>query len=178
MEDSTLLKTIILSGAAALALAAAAHAQTPPQPGPALPTPDFITAAAQTDEFERQEGRMAETQAGDPHVKEFGHMMTIDHADTTRKLRAAIAKAGLPEPPPPPLTAEQQQMIDALRGVTGEPFDKMYLGQQIQTHEMALHVMQSYAANGDNAVLREAASNTVPVVEHHLAVARQLREAP
>jgi putative membrane protein len=121
---------------------------------------------------------MAESQAGDPHVKQFGHMMTIDHADTTRKLKEAIAKAGMPVPPPPPLSSDQMQMIDALHGVTGEAFDKMYLGQQIQTHEMALHVMQSYAANGDNPVLREAAANTVPIVEHHLAVARQLREAP
>jgi putative membrane protein len=172
------LKTIMLTGAACFALAATAFAQTPPQPGPALSTPEFIIAAVQTDEFERREGHMAEMQAGDPHVKQFGHLMTIDHADTTRKLRDAIARAGLPEPSPQPLSADQREMIDALRGVTGEAFDKIYLSQQIVAHENALNVMQSYAANGENPVLRDAASNTVPIVEHHLAMARQLREAP
>jgi putative membrane protein len=168
----------MLAGAASLSLSAGAAAQTPPPPGPALSTPDFIAAAAGTDEFERREGRMAEVQAGDPHVKQFGHMMVNDHTDTTRALRRAIAKAGLPEPPPPPLSPEQRHMMDALRGVTGEAFDRMYLAQQIQTHETALHVMESYAANGANPVLRTAADNTVPIIEHHLAVARELRAAP
>jgi putative membrane protein len=160
----------MLAGAASFVLAGPASAQ----PGPALPTADFIKAAAQTDEFERQEGRIAETRASDPRVRAFGRTMVRDHTKTTAALKAAIRKAGMKVPPLPPLSDEETRNIAALNGLKGAAFDRAYIGQQVQTHQTALGVMQGYAAGGQNPVLRQAAADTVPIVQHHLAMAKTL----
>jgi len=161
---------LALAGFASLCLAAPALAQ----PGGALPTPQFINAAASTDEFERQEGRMAERQAASPQVRSFGQMMVRDHTNTTMALKLAIHRAGLPPPPPPQLTADQQSNVAALKNLRGRDFDRTYLQQQIQAHQTALGVMQAYAAGGDNRMLRKAAASTVPIVKRHLAMARRI----
>jgi putative membrane protein len=164
----TVLKTIMLAGAASLAFAASTVAQP-------LPTGDFIKVAAQTDDFERQEGRLAEKGATSPKVCEFGHEMVTAHTKTTAGLKVAIAKAGLPPPHPPMLTPEQAQNIATLKELHGPAFDKAYIGQQIHAHQTALSVMQAYAASGDKAPIRKAAANTVPIVQHHLEMAQALR---
>jgi putative membrane protein len=143
----------------------------------ALSTHDFVKAAAQTDEFERQEGHLAATKGGSEKVRAFGQMMVTDHTKTTEGLKAALKKAGMPVPPPPPLSHEQSQSLAKLRGLKGTEFDKAYIAEQIATHEKALGVMQYYSSGGENAVLRRAAADTVPVVEHHLSMARQIQKA-
>jgi putative membrane protein len=169
-----LIRTFLLAGIASTALAASVAAQ----PAPALPTPAFITAAAQTDEFERREGQMTDVRASSSQVRDFGQMMIADHTNTTLALKAALHKAGLSIPPGPALSAEQAADIETLRPLHGPAFDRAYVDQQIHVHEAALGVMQAYAAGGDNPVLRKAAADTVPIVQHHLEMARSLAGAP
>jgi putative membrane protein len=159
----------VLAGLVSLCALAPALAQ--PR---ALPTPDFIKAAAATDEFERQEGRMAEKVGATAEVRDFGKMMVRDHTRTTEALKAAIHKAGMPAPPPPELTSEQKSNIAALQGLHGVAFDRPYMEQQIQAHQQALGVMRGYAASGDNPVLRQAAAETVPIVQQHLQAAQAI----
>jgi putative membrane protein len=164
------IRTMMLAGVASLCVVAPALSQT----GPALPTGDFIKAAATTDEFERQEGRMAERDGASARVRDFGQMMVRDHTNTTMALKRAIRSAGLPIPGTPQLTAEQQANVAALKGLHGADFDRAYIEQQIQAHQTALGVMQTYAAGGENPTLRKAAASTVPIVQHHLAMARKI----
>jgi putative membrane protein len=145
------------------------------QQTPALPTHEFVKVAAQTDEFERREGHLAATQGGSPRVRDFGQMMVTDHTKTTEALKAALKKAGMPVPPLPPLSHEQTQNVAKLHGLHGADFDKAYIAEQVSVHEKALGVMQGYSAGGENAVLRKAAADTVPVVQHHLEMARQIQ---
>ena len=91
-----------------------------------------------------------------------------------KTLKSAIAKAGLPPPAPPMLTPEQTQNVATLKGLHGAAFDKAYVAQQIQAHQRALGVMQAYASGGDNPVIRKAAADTAPIVQHHLAMAQAL----
>jgi len=168
-----MIRSILLGGAVALTLATpSVFAQAT---GQALPTQAFITAAAQTDEFERREGRLAETQAEDPKVKAFGAKMVKAHTMTTQKLKMAIREAGMTVPPPPPLTDDQKQMLKTLRGLHGADFDKTYIDQQVQVHQMALGVMQAEAAGGSDPTIRQAAANTAPIVQDHLTMAQALQ---
>ncbi len=163
--------------ASALALTAAAAVPFAPasaQPAPsAVSTHDFVTAAAQSDEFERRAGRMAQSMARSHRVQEFGARMVRDHTMTTEGLKAAIRRSGHPVPPPPPLRPDQQQMLDQLKG-SGGGFDATYLQQQVQAHQEALGLMQGYARGGDNPNIREAAGKTIPLIRHHLMMAQEL----
>jgi putative membrane protein len=163
-----------------LAAAASACVAAPMAVGQvtALSTPAFISAAASTDEFERQAGRLADRQAASPRVRSFGRMMVRDHTNTTMALKQAIRRAGLPQPPAPTLTSDQQSNMAALRGLQGPAFDQTYMQQQEQAHEEALGVMRAYAHGGDNRVLRAAAASTVPIVQRHLTMANQITRGP
>jgi putative membrane protein len=100
-------------------------------------TRDFVTQAAQTDAFERREGRLAEQKSKNPQVRAFAREMVRDHTRTTQGLQAAIRKAGMKPPPPPQLSADQRHEIGELQGLSGPAFDKAYIDQQVQTHEGA-----------------------------------------
>jgi putative membrane protein len=164
------IRTMVLAGVASFCLVAPTLAQT----GAALPTTDFIKAVATTDEFERVEGRMAERDGASDRVRDFGKMMVRDHTNTTMALKQAIHSAGLPIPGTPHLTPEQAANVAALKALHGAAFDHAYMEQQIQAHQTALGVMQAYAAGGENPTLRNAAASTVPIVQHHLAMARKI----
>lgn len=181
--------TLLLFGAAALLATTAACADmgskaspsgmgaaaSPVAAGPALPTPDYITAAGQSDQFEIQEGQLAASRSQNPKVRDFGQMMVKDHTMTTQNLMAAIQKAGMTPPPPPPLRPDQQQMMTQLQGATGADFDKMYVSQQIQSHQEALQVHSGYAAGGTTPALKAVAKQTVPIVQHHLDMATRMQ---
>ena len=156
-------------------VAALAVASAWAQPIPSSTTQAFVRAAAQSDDFERQEGHLAATQGSTAHVRAFGRMMVTDHTRTTQALKAALRRAKLPIPPPPPLSPNEASKLAALRGLHGKQFDAAYIDQQIDAHQGALQVLQAYAAGGDNPVLRKAAGDTVPLVQRHLAAAQQIR---
>jgi putative membrane protein len=47
--------------------------------------------------------------------------------------------------------------------------------QQINAHTSALVTQQAYAASGDNGDLKAAAQSTVPLIQRHLEMAKQLK---
>ncbi len=172
-----MIRTLALAGAATLLVASAAPASAQPYrqgPPAAGSTRDFVTAAAQSDEFERRSGRLAQDTARSRRVREFGGMMVQDHMMTTRSLQNAIRRSGRPVPPPPPLRPDQRGMLDQLRNA-GRDFDFVYLRQQVQAHQEALGLMQDYARGGDNPLIRDAARTAVPVVQQHLRMAQDLQ---
>ena len=180
-----MIRTFAFAGAAALLVASAApafaqHRDGPP-PGAASDefrgerTQRFVTAAAQTDEYERRAGRIAQRMAVSNRVRDFGAMMLTDHTKTTEDLKAAIRRSGHTPPPPPPLRPDQQRMLDELRGA-GRGFDFAYLRQQVKVHQEALGVFQDYAGNGHNDVIVGAARQTIPLIQRHLEMAQRLQD--
>jgi len=169
-----MVRTFMLAAAAtatAWAIASSGHAQ-PSQ----IPTPDFIRNAAATDAFEIRAGKIAEMRGLTQPVKDFGAMMTMDHAKTTAGLKKAIHAADLPAPGPVVLTPAQKQMLKDLNTVPPGGFDRMYIKDQIEVHQQALTLMQGYAHGGEIPILREAATSTVPVVQAHLAKAQEIQK--
>jgi putative membrane protein len=170
-----MIRKVILAGVAALGLAAAANAQPMNMGGGDGMTTDFITKAAQSDEFERREGKLAETHAHNPHVKHFASMMVSAHTKTTKDLKKAIRMSGMTPPPPPALTDDQMQMIASLKSTHGRDFDKTYIDQQVQAHQMTLDTMKSYAQAGHPGPIKDAAVNTAPLVQSHLDMAKDIQ---
>ena len=178
------MRPYIFAGALALTLAGAAAAQSTMShsgmkhgamamnaaagdAAAALPTPDYVMKAGQSDAFEIQEGQLAASMAKAPSIKTFGREMITEHHKTTTMLMNAVHGMGM-SPPPPALTADQQSQIDSLRSMSGAGFDKAYVSQQIAAHQEALMVQQNYAKGGSDAKLRQVATSTVPIVKGHL----------
>lgn len=136
----------------------------------------YVEAAAQADAFEMREAEAVLNGSTDPRVLAYAQMMLRDHAATRRALAAAAVRAGV-EPPPIQLGGDQALLLGALQSLSGPDLDKAYATHQALAHRSALTVQQDYAANGDDAGLRQVAADATPTIAQHLAAAEQLKAA-
>jgi putative membrane protein len=148
----------------------AAVTDAPPEsPANDMPTDaaGYVQMAGASDAYEIQSSQLAVEKGQGDEVKMFAQHMIEDHQMTTQNLTTAAEAAGI-TPPPPQLNPMQQDMISQLEAATGEEFDRTYLQQQRQAHEMALALHQNFASNGDNPQLQEVANQAVPIVQGHI----------
>ena len=70
---------------------------------------------------------------------------------------------------------QQQQMLSELAATPAGPrFDRLYGRMQVQAHEMAIGMYQSYASTGTNPALRAHAEQALPVLQGHYRMAQGL----
>ena len=166
----------ILALAAALAILVPVAGSAPAQmhrPGAAPRTMAYLATAGAADLYEIRASQMAVARSSRRDIRAFAQMLVADHNRSTRMVVAAARAAGL-RPGAPMLDGSQRRMLDQLGRLRGPAFDRLYLGQQIPAHQQGLALHRDYARGGDVPALRRTASAIVPVVERHLARARQL----
>lgn len=134
----------------------------------------FADIAARSDAFEIAAAKLALTNAASDKVKGFAGDMIKAHTESTTKIKAAAAKASPAITPDPTLTGEQNDDLADLGKLKGAEFDKAYIAGQIDAHDDALELMQSFAKDGDVAPLKAAAGEIAPVVQKHLDMAKAL----
>lgn len=111
-------------------------------------------------------------------MRNFANVIISDHTQLGQQVGAAAAAAHLP-PPSPTLLPPQQAALDQLRAAgAGYSFDQAYQQAQIQAHQQAIGLMQNYATSGDVPVLRTTASQAIPMMQRHLAMANALVLTP
>ena len=160
-----------LLGAAATGALAQGAPMPADQQAPVLTTAQFVRAAAQSDEFEAQEGRLAQTHSSNSEVKAFGEKMIRDHGMTTAELKAAIERDGMTPPPPVRLTAEQFAMLNQHKELQGQAFDAEYAKQAVVSHREALGLHEEYNLKGDNPAIKQASMMATPIIKEHLRLA-------
>ena len=142
--------------------------------GPGLvATPVFVEQAAQSDMYEIAASKLALTASKSSEIKDYAKEMVSAHETTTAELKKLVVADKLASPPAA-LDAKHQRMIDDLKKAEADKFDKLYLDQQTSAHREALGLMNSYAANGENAGLKSFADRTKPKIQHHLDMASTL----
>ena len=166
------MRTPAIAAAATAAFLAAAFAAQADPPRP-MSTKDFVAAAAQSDQFEIMEARLAIVEGRDARVHDFAQQMIEAHTGTAEAMREANTAAGLP-PPPEGMSGDQSMLLSALQAQRGLDFDKAYVRHQVLGHTQALAVEQDYASMGSDPTVRRAASAAVPIIQRHLEKARQL----
>jgi len=204
------MKNILLSAVAACALLFVSGASAQDQPGHTSPAPGtsndsvsavkdaaghvvgdvraeatttlkgFVSAAAISDMYEVEAGKIAEDRSRNRQVRAFAAKMVKAHTQTTKELKSILAGLGssvAPVAPPANLDDRHQGMIDELRGAKAADFDNRYLSQQIDAHKEALILMKSYAKDGDVAPVKAFARETAPIVQSHLDMAEHLSSA-
>jgi putative membrane protein len=134
----------------------------------------FVTAAATSDMYEVEAGKIAAQRANDPQVKAFAEKMITAHTGTTEKLKGILARLHSGATPPAALDNRHQGMIDELRGAKAADFDDRYLSQQVDAHNEALILMRGYAKDGDTQAVKTFARETRPTVQMHLSMAEHL----
>ncbi|SFI53776.1 DUF4142 domain-containing protein [Halpernia frigidisoli] len=134
----------------------------------------FVDAAAKGGMMEVMLGNIAETNASNQMVKDFGKMMVTDHSKANEALKswAMNAKYTLPTS----LDADQQKMVDDLKMKTGADFDKAYTDMMVSDHKKDIAEFKKEASEGTGDV-KAFASTTVPTLEMHLTKAEAAMNA-
>jgi putative membrane protein len=133
----------------------------------------FVSNATQSDMYEIEAAKIAETRSKNAAVKAFAKMMVTDHTAMTNEMKPLIAAAG--QTPAAKLDERRQGFIDNLKTATPENFDKTYIDQQVAGHKEALTLMQGYADGGADAGLKAGAAKAVPKIQAHLAKAEAIQ---
>ena len=146
-----------------------------PAPAAATGAQGFVNAAAASDRFEIESSKLAQASGSSAAVKKFAGTMISAHTDSTAKLKATVSSLNPPLTPDDSLNADQQQMLDGLKGKTGAELDTAYADAQVKAHQATLDTLKAYSASGDNPVLKKFADGLIPTVTAHLNMAKGLK---
>jgi putative membrane protein len=141
--------------------------------GIAPTTADFVKEAAISDMFEIDTSQLA-SQGGEAKSKAFATQMIEDHQKTSSQLKSMVQSGSAQAKIPTALDGAHKEMLEKLRTLHGHAFVTEYRRDQISGHEDAVALFRRYAQNGDNAQLKNWAGQTLPTLEHHLELARNL----
>ena len=130
----------------------------------------FAQQALSANAVEIELARIAYIRAQSPDVRAFARQMLIDHRDMAIKLDNFALERGYLvtwriEP-------DKASTIERLRRLDSASFDRAYMDEMVAAHEMALAAMEGQAASDRETA--SLASEAVPVVRHHLEMARAL----
>ena len=133
---------------------------------------DFIEEASAKGMAEIETANMA-LENGTDAVKDFAQRMIEDHGKANKKMQELAQKHDLD-------ISDEATLMDKAKAMTlqvrdGESFDEAYANNQVNAHEQTIELFQR-ASNSDNADISAFAKQTLPKLEQHLDMARELAE--
>jgi putative membrane protein len=156
-----------------LASAPGAFAADPPAKqaaAPAMATPStstFLTNTAVANLFEIDSSKVALAKTKNDKIKAFANLMVTDHTGAGTKFKQAVTDAKL-TPPAEKLDAKHQALLDDLKKKDGAAFDTAYVKAQHDGHVETVAMFEAYAKGGDNARMKQFATEMLPTLKAHL----------
>ncbi|NEW88326.1 DUF4142 domain-containing protein [Rhodopseudomonas sp. WA056] len=141
--------------------------------GIAPSTPDFVKQVAISDMYEIQSNQLAERK-GNAAQQTFAKQMITDHTKTSSELKAMVTDGKVKAALPTALDSAHQEKLDKLKNASGAEFSELFGEQQVEAHQDAVSLFERYAKGGDNDALKNWAGTTLPKLQHHLEMAKQL----
>ena len=132
----------------------------------------FVAKASASGQAEVQMGTMAARQATSPAVKKFAQQMVEDHTKANKELATLAEK--LKFRTTEKLEPRYEEKSAELKKLSGEAFDRGYIAYQVKAHEEAVALFQKQAEKGASNELRAWAKKTLPTLQMHLKMAREL----
>lgn len=133
---------------------------------------DFVNEAASGGITEVEAGKLALEKSSSADVKTFANQMIKDHGAANDKLTALAQKLDIEVPDSATLTQQAKQKVLEMRD---DSFDKAYAANQVKAHEDTVALFKKEAASSDNPELKAFATKTLPTLEGHLKMAKQLQ---
>ena len=145
---------------------------------PGVPAPDqrntadtlFAQLASEGGQAEVTFGELAAGKAQAESVSEFASRMVEDHSAANEELAALAGETDIPLPDE--LNAEHQALLERLQLLEGAEFDLAYMRGQIVDHQKTVQLLIWEIDSGQNADLKQFASDALPTILDHLRTAR------
>ena len=133
---------------------------------------DFVEFAGETDLVAVRLGQLAQLHASSPKVKSFALRLEREHAADLKRLALISNKTG--GIAPNTLDDVHAGVVKRLSKSKGTQFDHAFLKAIVNEHENALTSFQREAEHGFNPSLQAYAKATLPKLESHIKLAKEL----
>lgn len=111
-------------------------------------------------------GNLAQQQATNQRVKDFGAMMVRDHSKANDELKSLASSRGITVPSA--LPASKQKMLDNMKKMTGKSFDQHYVSMMVEDHVKDVAKFKKQSTSGKDDQLKTWAGKTLPTLQTHL----------
>ncbi|MFE0018907.1 DUF4142 domain-containing protein [Mesorhizobium sp. NPDC059054] len=175
MKKLVLAAAVVLAATAALAQSVTEKTGVNSLLGVAPSTEDFVKKAATGDLFEIAVSKLAIERA-DPATRAFAEEMVRDHERIGSELKQMVKNQAINAVVPAEMTESQKETLAELQGVQGQDFNDRYHSDQVKAHADAVDLFQRYGEKGEQAAIKTWAVNTLPVLRHHLDMAKELNK--
>jgi putative membrane protein len=185
MLPDKLKRSALYAALLALGIAAGASAQTPTTTTAAAAKAavaslskedqEFVDKAAMGGVAEVELGKVAATKATHPEVKKFAERMVTDHGKANDELKQLAGNRNIPLPAGPD-NATKKEMTE-LQKLSGTKFDHEYMEHMVKDHKKDIKEFEKEAKSGKDADLKKWASDKLPTLREHLAMAEAALKA-
>lgn len=142
--------------------------------GSGMTAQHFVNEASGTNMLEIKLGKLAQKKSDNPTVDSFAKQMVSDHSSLQDKLSNTAESENLkvPDSLPPKLHKKYQHLAQ----LSGDRFNKAYARFNIKGHEQAVALFKKEKASDNNAAISKVAGNGLPVIQHHLSMAKHMKQ--
>lgn len=135
------------------------------QDRPEITEEEFVRQAAICGRFEVMSSQLVAAGTDDVLLKDFAKKVAEDDTTSGKKLKHILNVSNTDIIPPDMLDEKHQKMLDNLADASGDKmFAKKYIHTQLVVHQEMLSLLQGYAGSGSNAVLKNFALETLPLI--------------
>src|SRR3954468_3592296 len=135
----------------------------------------FAQEAAMGGMAEVELGKLAQQNAQNDDVKQFGARMVQDHSDANQQLMTILTAKDFSVPQQ--LDEKHRRTMDKLSKMRGAEFDRAYMREMVEDHDTDVKKFRQQAENGADADLKAFAQKTLPVLEQHQKMAHDLSKS-
>jgi putative membrane protein len=134
---------------------------------------EMMVDVAQANLAEIATGKLALDKSLDPKIDKFAQQMIDDQTKALDDLKKIAQSKGVEIPSEPDLA--HKAMSIALKATTGDFFDKQYIEHAgVGDHRRTIDLLKKVPRESKDADLKSYAGKVLPVVERHLAMARDM----
>jgi len=171
-------------------------AQEQPRPAAASPAKDeiydthsLITNLHIINQEEIQAGKLAIEKAHSPGVREYGQKLMQDHQANDEKLKKLAGQDSeqnqqtradekkMTWTDSPELKSESKLLLDTLRSLQGEEFDRAFIRQMRTGHQKAIAMLTKAKDGLQDPVAQKLLSETLTTIQNHLDQAKRLEQS-
>jgi putative membrane protein len=133
----------------------------------------FMMEAAMGGKAEVAMARLALERSSSDAVKQYAQKMIDDHTKAGEELMEVASMKGITLPMEP--DAKHKALMAKMQQMSGAEFDSMYIKMAgVKDHEKMEKLFMSESTKGKDADAKGFAAKTLPTVQMHLSMARQM----
>lgn len=132
----------------------------------------FVVEAARAGTAEIKLGQLANARASREEVKRLSRHMVEDHTQANQELMKLASRKGAEVREE--LDPAHMEAVSRLSTLSGAQFDREYIDLMVKDHEQVIAEFETEARQGEDEELKYWAGQTLPKLQHHLRMARDL----